>query len=236
MHPNPAPLPVVLLADQDRDTRALYREWLAQSGWDVDEAQDGREALAKAIGHRPALLITETRLPFIDGYVLCQLLRSDVLTCDVPILVVTGDAYPADVRRARAVGADAVLVKPCLPEEVVREAQLLRDRSKELRHRAETARARAGEQIERSARLVAVPAPRQRRMHVRAHERFVTTTPPADPPELRCPSCDAALKYERSHIGGVSFQQPEQWDYFVCVTLCGTFQYRHRTRKLRRVP
>jgi predicted RNA-binding Zn-ribbon protein involved in translation (DUF1610 family) len=40
--------------------------------------------------------------------------------------------------------------------------------------------------------------------------------------------------YEQSHIGGVSAKHPEQWDDFICPT-CGTFEYRHRTRKLRRV-
>jgi hypothetical protein len=43
------------------------------------------------------------------------------------------------------------------------------------------------------------------------------------------------LTYERSHIGGVSERNSEQWDYYECPSGCGTFQYRQRTRKLRRV-
>lgn len=42
------------------------------------------------------------------------------------------------------------------------------------------------------------------------------------------------LQYERSHIGGVSHVHAEQWDDYECAA-CGTFQYRQRTRKLRRV-
>ena len=68
----------------------------------------------------------------------------------------------------------------------------------------------------------------------KARSRFTTTTPPASPPRLVCPSCDGSLKYERSHVGGVSDRHPEQWDYYVC-SLCGPFQFRHRTRKLRPV-
>ena len=67
----------------------------------------------------------------------------------------------------------------------------------------------------------------------KAHQRFTTTAPPAEPPALTCPTCDRPLTYEQSHIGGVSDRHPEQWDDFTCST-CGTFQYRHRTRKLRR--
>jgi len=54
------------------------------------------------------------------------------------------------------------------------------------------------------------------------------------PPELTCPSCDRALYFDSSYVGGVSNRHAEQWDYFTCST-CGTFQYRQRTRKLRRV-
>jgi hypothetical protein len=57
-------------------------------------------------------------------------------------------------------------------------------------------------------------------------------------PSCRRPSsagCDLTLRYLRSHIGGVNARNPEQWDYFECARGCGTFQYRERTRKLRKV-
>jgi hypothetical protein len=73
-----------------------------------------------------------------------------------------------------------------------------------------------------------------RRSLVRAHQRHETSTPPLTPPELLCPNCDRPLSYDRSHIGGVSERHQEQWDYFECGA-CGTFQYRQRTRKLRRL-
>jgi len=52
---------------------------------------------------------------------------------------------------------------------------------------------------------------------------------------LRCPLCDAPLVYENSQIGGVNVRQQEQWDYYECPGKCGTFQYRERVRKLRRI-
>ncbi len=69
----------------------------------------------------------------------------------------------------------------------------------------------------------------------RAYDRHDTTEPPVAPPALVCPSCDQPLRYVKSHIGGVSVRHQEQWDYFECEGGCGTFQYRQRTRKLRRV-
>ena len=62
-----------------------------------------------------------------------------------------------------------------------------------------------------------------------------TTEPPTAAPELVCPTCDQPLKYLKSHVGGVSARHAEQWDYYECAGGCRTFQYRQRTRKLRRV-
>jgi CheY-like chemotaxis protein len=69
-----------------------------------------------------------------------------------------------------------------------------------------------------------------------AHRRGDTVNPPIAPPTLVCPLCDRPLMYRRSHVGGVSSKHSEQWDYFDCEAGCGTFQYRTRTRKLRKVP
>jgi CheY-like chemotaxis protein len=225
-----SPVPLVLLVDRDVDTRALYRHALTESGWQVDEADDGREGLAKAIVRHPSLVVTETRLSFIDGYTLCELLRRDHDTKDIGIVVLTADAYPSHVARARAVGADAVLLKPCLPEQLQAELRALIAYGAQVCERSAAVRMRASAQLARSAELLA-----RRATLVRTHERFETTTPPLTPPALRCPSCDRPLEYERSNIGGVSERHSEQWDYYSCAAGCGTFQYRHRTRKVRRV-
>jgi CheY-like chemotaxis protein len=214
----------------------MYAEYLRQSACDIDEAQDGREALAKALSRRPDIIVTETRLSGINGFDLCQLLRNDAATSDIPVVFVTGDASPQDVKRAESAGADAVLVKPCLPERLANEITRLLTQSRELRARARAAQARVGEQFAKSQELVERSHTTVRRVMLsHAYERRDTTEPPTAPPVLVCPSCDQPLKYLRSHIGGVSERHQEQWDYFECPTGCGTFQYRHRTRKLRHV-
>ena len=116
-------------------------------------------------------------------------------------------------------------------DQLHRELKHLLQDSYDLRARSEAARERASAQVSRSGELMA----RGHHTLVRAHARFETTAPPLTPPELRCPMCDRPLTYTRSHVGGVSDRHPEQWDYFTCSSSCGTFQYRHRTRKLRHV-
>ena len=228
-----APPPLALLIDPDPDTRGAFANYLRLSACAIDEAVDGREALAKALGRPPSIIVTETRVPGINGFELCDLLRQDQATRSIPIVIVTSDR--ASVDRAKLVGADAVLVKPCLPETLLVEISRLLDQSFELRARGLAARGRMHEQMLRSDRLIEQSHANIRRVTLsRAHTRHDTTAPPLTPPTLVCPACDSPLRYLRSHVGGVNSRHSEQWDYFECLVGCGTFQYRQRTRKLRK--
>ena len=91
----------ILLVDPDDDSRTMYREWFQQSGCEVVEAIDGRDALTEALVRPPALVISEIRLPFIDGHALCEILRRDSATARIPILLVTSDGRTAALVRAR---------------------------------------------------------------------------------------------------------------------------------------
>jgi hypothetical protein len=59
-----------------------------------------------------------------------------------------------------------------------------------------------------------------------------TTTPDSPAPSLFCPQCNSLLVYRLTVVGGVI--PPERWDYVEC-SICGPFQYRHRTRTIRQV-
>jgi CheY-like chemotaxis protein len=223
------PAPLTLLVDRDSDTRELYGYYLTAHGQRVSEANDGRQALAKAITELPDFIVTETRLDGFDGYRLCELLRSDRDTSLIPIIILSGDARPDDVARAKAAGADSVLAKPCLPERLFAEMRQLRERGRDVRARSVVLRAQAEQVIQKSSAALA----RASRLN-KMHERYSSTVPPQAPPALMCPVCENMLKYDRSFVGGVNGRQPEQWDYFECSYGCGRFQYRHRTRKIRK--
>ena len=228
-----APL-VALIADRDAETRRMYAEFLVLSDCRIEQAEDGRDALAKVFSRQPDIVITETHLPGINGFELCALLRQDTATRSIPIVLVTAERVDIDVERAQTAGADAVLTKPCPPATLFAEIQRLVHLSADLRERSRTARERVHGQIARSETLLDRSRAR-RRMLNSAHTRHDTTTPPIPPPLLKCPECDLPLRYVRSHIGGVTAQNSEQWDYFECAATCGAFQYRERTRKVRRV-
>jgi CheY-like chemotaxis protein len=115
-----------LIVDADEDTRELYQAFLAPGRYAVEHAANGRDALQQALQHPPDIIVTETRLLGVDGFCLCELLRADRETRTVPIVVLTADARPASLERARRAGADVVLTKPCLPEVLLKEMDRIR--------------------------------------------------------------------------------------------------------------
>jgi two-component system, cell cycle response regulator DivK len=226
---------IILLVDRDDDTREMYGEFLRQCGSEVEEAQDGRQALAIALARLPDVVITGRRLPGMSGLDLCRVLRQDPAAFAVPIVFLTGDVAEDDTRRALRAGATIVLGKPCLPDVLVSEIQRLLAGSPTgddapVRRPSPSINASSSDNLQRAAE------PSQRRaMLNHVYGRRTTTEPPVAPPTLVCPSCYQSLRYLQSYIGGVSARLPEQWDYYECETGCGTFQYRHRTRKLRQI-
>jgi DNA-binding response OmpR family regulator len=101
-----------LLADPDVDTCDLFSEWLNQRGIDAVQTSNGRAAFNLAVRIQPALVITETWLPTLDGFDLCRLLRGNRATSSIPIIVVTADARQTALDESRRAGANVVLTKP----------------------------------------------------------------------------------------------------------------------------
>ena len=113
--------PFVLVADDDRDTRELYRACFDTNGYRTGEAGTGSQAIASAIEIVPDVLLTDYVLPDIDGLTIAQRLKADPRTAGICIVMVTGYASPDLERRSLEVGIERVLLKPCLPQVAMRE-------------------------------------------------------------------------------------------------------------------
>ena len=111
--------PSVLLVEDDQDGRRLYTEWLTDAGFRVDQAHNGLQALERALGSQPDVVVTDLDIPGIDGFELTRRLKRDRRTRDIPVLAVTGYAgFASDPGRALRAGCDAVLPKPCSPDDL----------------------------------------------------------------------------------------------------------------------
>lgn len=110
----------VLLVDDTRTLLSLIQVYLM--GWRIDfvEAKDGLEGLAKAKEHKPALVISDVRMPGMDGFELCAALRSDPVLHKTPIVLLTSLNDETSRRKGKLVGASAFLTKPVSVEELRR--------------------------------------------------------------------------------------------------------------------
>src|SRR5207237_2406905 len=112
---------VILLVEDFADARDMYREYLEFSGFTVETACDGYEAIAKANEHNPYLILMDLSLPGLDGWEATKRLRADPATAHLTIVALSAHALAADWERARQAGCDGFIAKPCLPQDLVDE-------------------------------------------------------------------------------------------------------------------
>jgi CheY-like chemotaxis protein len=109
----------VLVVEDSADIRGLWRMWLTFSGFLVDEASNGAEAVTVARDRRPDLVLMDLCMPVMDGVEAIKVLRADSSTAGVPIVVITAQGTDESARRAAEAGADAYVDKPVMPEELL---------------------------------------------------------------------------------------------------------------------
>jgi len=107
--------PLVLVVDDFPDNREMYVQYLTFAGYRVAEADDGEDALAKAAGLLPDVVVMDLALPRLDGWEATRRLKRDPLTRDIPVIALTGHGLPEHVERAKQAGCDCFLTKPCTP-------------------------------------------------------------------------------------------------------------------------
>jgi two-component system, cell cycle response regulator DivK len=112
--------PLVLVVEDDEDTREVYAMALRDSGLDVETARDGQEGLEKAIAMVPNVIVTDLRLPQLDGWALTRRVKANPRTRHIPIIAVSGQYLMQELAdRARATGFASCLLKPCSPHDLV---------------------------------------------------------------------------------------------------------------------
>lgn len=84
----------LLLVDDDVDMRELVAESLRGAGYDVEEAGDGRDALAAIERECPSLLITDCNMPIMTGNELVEQLALDERLCSIPAIVISALTHP----------------------------------------------------------------------------------------------------------------------------------------------
>lgn len=114
-----------LVIDDSPELRAVMTAFLSSLGLQVVTARDGESGLAMAREHRPALVCLDLMLPTVSGLDVCERLKRDSETANVPVLMVSARTYPQDRAEAYRSGADAFVTKPLNRQEFLTQARSL---------------------------------------------------------------------------------------------------------------
>src|SRR5512141_291528 len=102
----------VWIVDDDETSLMLGREILTDHGFTVETFSDCARALVRARSSKPDIIVLDVMMPGMSGFEFCSRLRTDPLTCDVPVLMVTSLNDPASIARGYDVGATNFATKP----------------------------------------------------------------------------------------------------------------------------
>jgi two-component system phosphate regulon response regulator PhoB len=111
--------PRILVVDDEPEAVELVEFNLKQAGYATATATDGAEALKKARGLTPDLIVLDVMLPEMDGFEICKTLRLETSTAKIPILMLTAKAAEIDRVLGLELGADDYLTKPFSPRELM---------------------------------------------------------------------------------------------------------------------
>jgi len=113
----------ILTVDDSPSLRMAIRIALTGAGYDVTEAGDGVEGLTAANGAKFDMIITDLNMPNMDGLTMIRELRKDPAQCGTPIIFLTTESDDAMKQQAKTAGATGWLVKPFVPEQLVKVAR-----------------------------------------------------------------------------------------------------------------
>lgn len=105
-------MPKLLVVEDNEMNRTMLVRRLRRLGFEVVEAENGREAVAAVHQHRPDLVLMDMNLPGVDGWTATRTLKSDRCTAATPVIALTAHAMSADREHALAVGCNDYVTKP----------------------------------------------------------------------------------------------------------------------------
>ena len=124
----------ILVAEDERDIRELIVFTLRDvAGFDVHEAINGAEALAKAPSVKPDLILMDVRMPKMNGYVACEKMKAVPELSDIPIVFLSAKGQESEIKTGLKMGAEAYILKPFAPDELISQVQMIMENVKKRR-------------------------------------------------------------------------------------------------------
>lgn len=110
----------ILVVEDDESIRNLIVSQLQDAGFQVSTAADGLEGLEAIRDRRPDAVLLDINMPRMDGFTMLERLKSDPETSDLPVLMLSAQSSPEDIRRAVQLGASDYIGKPFESRQLLR--------------------------------------------------------------------------------------------------------------------
>jgi DNA-binding response OmpR family regulator len=108
----------VLVAEDEPDIRGLIVFSLQYAGYQVVEALNGDEAVRLAESEQPDLILLDVRMPRMNGYEACSVLKSQDSTRGIPIVFLSARGQETEIKQGLELGAEEYILKPFAPDEL----------------------------------------------------------------------------------------------------------------------
>lgn len=109
----------ILVVDDEVNITQILEFSIGSEGYEVITAANGEEAIDKARREQPDLIILDIMMPKIDGYEACRILKTNPLTKNIPVVLLTAKGRDIDKRLGYEVGATDYIVKPFSPNKLI---------------------------------------------------------------------------------------------------------------------
>jgi len=111
----------ILVVDDVQDNRSVLAGMLTMQGFSITEASNGKEAIDLIRQSPPALVLTDLRMPVMDGFTLVRMIRDDEATASIPIIAISASVFPQYEHDVKQKGFDSFLRKPVVLQEMLSE-------------------------------------------------------------------------------------------------------------------
>ena len=109
----------ILIVDDNHENLTLLSQMLMLAGYSVQTALNGRGAIEKAAEMLPDLIMLDIKMPGLDGFQACKILKADTKTCNIPVMFVTALCEIDDKIRGFEVGGVDFIIKPFNHSEIL---------------------------------------------------------------------------------------------------------------------
>ncbi|MBN2070719.1 MAG: response regulator [Candidatus Krumholzibacteriota bacterium] len=115
----------ILVVDDEVNITQILEFSIGSEGYQVITASNGEEAIDVARREQPDLIILDIMMPKIDGYEACRIIKTNPLTKNIPVILLTAKGRDIDKRLGYEVGATDYIIKPFSPNKLIDRIQKL---------------------------------------------------------------------------------------------------------------